>query len=574
MAPSSLRHIFALLILFFGVTLSSVATAVETPRHILVLLAYRIDLPWSQAFISGLREAHKASGEEIEFYFEYIDDQRLSSRFTPAQLHRYLLDKYRDIPLSAIVMEPNTADRLLQAGTDKLFGDSMVVVVGTDYQRVAPDERFSYVIKRNLLQNNIALITQLHPDIDKLIVAGGAGYTATWLAENAARIGRDDFPNLKIEIAKPREPAALVDYLADQPEGTAILLTAYLRSPSGAAFDTPHVAHALLEKTSLPVYAIIDPVLGTGVIGGDLFNPKESARLALDKALAAMAAGKRDFSLVVLPNRYRFDQAALEQHDIKTAQLPLNSEVLNLQQPNDTNPQTLLIQAALASLLALALLGSLLLYRDRAKLTRELRSQHRMLELRVEQRTQALKVMAVTDSLTGLVNRGEFYRHLKLELRHFRDTQEENCFSIAMLDLDNFKRVNDRYGHPAGDKVLISFASRCNQLTRGPDIIGRLGGEEFAILLPNTNLQQATTILERVRTEVAQMRVELDSGDTVSVTTSIGVVVVDTPKLSTREVMMYVDQMLYTAKTQGKNRVWAGCTSTLTAQSPQQEELV
>ncbi|RVU31507.1 GGDEF domain-containing protein [Neptunomonas marina] len=568
-----LRHFLISLALMCAISSPvALASSTETSRHILVLLAYRIDLYWTQALISGLRDAQQESDVPVEFYFEYLDTKRLESRFTPAQLHSYLIDKYRDTPLSAVFMEPDTAEQMLIHNTSHLLEDKLVVVVGTDHQRIAPVEPFSYVVKRNLLQNNVALIQSLHPDVKKVVIAGGAGHTANWLRENALRLAHEQYPQLEIEVLPPLEPQAFIDALANQPDDAAILITTYLRSPAGLAYNTPAIAKQVLDKTSLPMYAIIDPLLGTGVIGGDLFNARESAYLAMKKTLASLEAGKKRFSTVILPNRYRFDAEALAEHEIDRAQLPLNAQLISAKpvvaHAADSTSSWLSVGFILAST------ALFFLYRERQKLSQELRSQHSMLEARVEQRTQALKMMAVTDSLTGLINRGEFYRNLKLELRHLRNGPEGNHFAIAMLDLDNFKRINDRFGHPAGDKVLISFASRCNQLTRGPDIIGRLGGEEFAILLPHTNLQQATSILERVRSEVATMRVDLDSGDTVSVTTSIGIVVVDTPSLSTREVMMHVDQMLYTAKTQGKNRVWASCTSTLNANKPKQAELV
>jgi len=123
-----------------------------------------------------------------------------------------------------------------------------------------------------------------------------------------------------------------------------------------------------------------------------------------------------------------------------------------------------------------------------------------------------------------------------------------------MLDLDHFKHVNDTHGHHAGDGVLRQMVQRCRQLFRETDLLGRLGGEEFAVLLPETALAQAQITAERLCREMAEQPIVLE-GQSVAVTVSIGVAQAQADDRSLEELLRRADQALYDAKHGGRNRV-------------------
>ena len=172
--------------------------------------------------------------------------------------------------------------------------------------------------------------------------------------------------------------------------------------------------------------------------------------------------------------------------------------------------------------------------------------------------------IAVTDELTGLFNRRGF---LQLGEREFeRAVRFNRPLAALMFDLDHFKRVNDTYGHPAGDQVLRALTACFRQNTRGIDVVGRYGGEEFVLLLPETLLPEAVQIAERLRESIAALSVPVcpANGDSsvvdVRITVSIGVAVVapDIRKLSV--LIELSDQAMYRAKASGRNCVvvWKG----------------
>ena len=156
--------------------------------------------------------------------------------------------------------------------------------------------------------------------------------------------------------------------------------------------------------------------------------------------------------------------------------------------------------------------------------------------------------MATTDFLTGLANRRSFISTVD---KHLQNIDAQQPGAMLLLDIDHFKKVNDTYGHPAGDQVLRNVASLLQQSVRQSDLCGRLGGEEFAILLPHVKLEQALQLAERIRQQVEQQVTRVD-GHAISITISIGVSQLHGSEMSS--VHSRADAALYRAKQQGRNQ--------------------
>lgn len=161
--------------------------------------------------------------------------------------------------------------------------------------------------------------------------------------------------------------------------------------------------------------------------------------------------------------------------------------------------------------------------------------------------------LAITDSLTGLHNRRHLLELARHELQRAR--RYRLPMSVFMLDIDEFKRVNDTYGHAIGDQVLQGVAECCRQELRGVDVLGRYGGDEFAAVLPETGLPAACQVAERLRKSIAQRPLDTKAGQ-VTVTVSLGVAVLDDEHLAPETLLDHADQALYVAKQSGRNRVY------------------
>lgn len=162
------------------------------------------------------------------------------------------------------------------------------------------------------------------------------------------------------------------------------------------------------------------------------------------------------------------------------------------------------------------------------------------------------KELAATDPLTGLLNRRELFRRAETELERAR--RYEHSLSTILLDVDHFKNINDTYGHAAGDSVLVSLAQLLTREIRAVDLAARYGGEEFMLLLPETSLERAYGIAERIRSTVADTPVMVD-GQTIRFTISLGVTSSENVGNDFESLLKESDRLLYQAKQSGRNRV-------------------
>ena len=167
---------------------------------------------------------------------------------------------------------------------------------------------------------------------------------------------------------------------------------------------------------------------------------------------------------------------------------------------------------------------------------------------------QDLQILCRTDPLTTAANRRAFNEIISQEFSRFKRSQKE--YALVMIDLDHFKSINDQHGHGAGDRVLIEVTERCKDNLRVHDIIARLGGEEFCILLPYTNLDQAQKVAERLRQKIELMPI-ISDGNRIKVTVSVGISLVLEGDNDGHDAIERADKKLLEAKSMGRNRVCA-----------------
>ncbi|MFC3706001.1 PleD family two-component system response regulator [Devosia honganensis] len=186
-----------------------------------------------------------------------------------------------------------------------------------------------------------------------------------------------------------------------------------------------------------------------------------------------------------------------------------------------------------------------------ARVRTQIRRHRYGLELR--QSVSDTMAMAVTDELTGLYNRRYFDRHLGIMLGKAQEQGRD--MALMILDIDHFKAVNDNHGHDAGDAVLREFAARLRRNIRGVDLACRFGGEEFVVLMPDTDAAQAETVAERVRQAIAERPFEVGLPRPLTVTVSVGVALNESLSDTPETMVKRADVALYRAKRSGRNRV-------------------
>ena len=322
-----------------------------------------------------------------------------------------------------------------------------------------------------------------------------------------------------IKLGRPKEAAVLARSVVEQARAGGIrdLLADSLETLSDAeAAEGRHAeAHAALRESY--------------TLRGQLFNERGARRIA--------------------EQQVRFD---LERKERQIRELESTNAIASLR----LSRERLLRYAAVAGLLLLGVLAFLVYNRYRLSLRarRALEAAHDEIQIKnreLEDANVRLERAALTDALTGLLNRRGLMA--RIELERVRSLRSRKPFSIVLGDIDFFKSINDRHGHQAGDMVLAGVGRLLDGSVRKQDAASRWGGEEFMILLPETDAAGATVVAEKIRQRLVEHVFEAKGGR-IPVTMTFGVAAWD-PSLSVDACTKLADEALYAGKHQGRNRV-------------------
>ena len=165
-----------------------------------------------------------------------------------------------------------------------------------------------------------------------------------------------------------------------------------------------------------------------------------------------------------------------------------------------------------------------------------------------------LRVQAETDALTKLPNRHYFFEKGSLLLNS--SLENNRPFSLALIDIDYFKSINDKYGHHNGDKCLKSIAALMQNTCKAPQFVARIGGEEFVVLLPECTFKEAISFADQLREKITQHSISLYEDESITCSASIGVASISSENQSLKKLLVDADKSLYCAKEQGRNRVY------------------
>lgn len=179
-------------------------------------------------------------------------------------------------------------------------------------------------------------------------------------------------------------------------------------------------------------------------------------------------------------------------------------------------------------------------------------TERKQIEDDLKQAKKIAEQLARTDELTKLSNRRAFFELGSKAIQHAQ--RFSNRLSLIMFDLDHFKKINDYHGHAAGDKVLQALGGLLKQTSREIDVVGRIGGEEFAIILPGTDLSGATELAQRLRQNISNLLINSENTN-VTFTISIGISELRPEHRSLDDLLLQADKALYTAKRNGRNRI-------------------
>jgi diguanylate cyclase (GGDEF)-like protein len=548
--PSLRSLLFACCWLALAILLPAGAQAAE--RRVLVLYSLGPDAAsnWQRLVHSGLYQ--ELGGRKRDsmpaMYEERFDASRVGTAAVSGAMAPYLSAKYAGVGLDVVVAEGHAAARYL-ADHPELFPGVPRFYVNHGRPGWQPADGMGIDASPDF-NRSVGIVPRVTPQVRRLVVIGdGSQRTLDWIATiKAASV---QYPGLSFEYWSERDFDRLAPRLATLDRHSAMLLLAAGMSDMGGQLDPQATAHRIVAASTVPVFTHLDSLVLPGLAGGYVVSGEGVGRV-----IARIMLGQRTDDIPL--QRYVFDVPTANRYGLRN--LPAEAKLLN--RPDNvwdryrwqivSGITLIVVQGALIWALVAALRG-------RRRTLAALNDERDHLEERVQQRTaelqcanRRLEQLATTDPLTGIANRRHMTERIAAELE--RACRFGHPLAVLMVDIDFFKRINDTHGHDTGDRAIVALANLLTVSLRAIDTAARFGGEEFVVLMPETEEGVAAVAAERLRMAASMLRVPAEGGTDVGLTISIGVAslgVGDTPS----SLLLRSDKALYRAKQAGRDRV-------------------
>ena len=544
---------------------------------VLLLNSYHPQYRWTEDIIRGVKDSLSSLVHTENLHIEYMDSRRfVDDDVYEEKLISLLKHKYQKYaPDIVITSDDHAYDFMVKYG-DALFPGKPIVFCGVNiFKQETLLGRVNITgIKEGMeIEGNLELILRLQPNTKHIVMLGDTTGLGLKMGERAEEIKlkwQEDRSRSKIslDLWDHFSLEELYEKAKNMPSNSVFLMLAIHKDKLGKYFSFDAELPILAKKSSVPIYGMWGALLiGNGVMGGMMNNPYQHGSAAGEMALKLLSGADVSQIPILEKAQYTpfFDFNELKKFEIDLSYLPVNSTVIN-------RPQTLyhqyktIVNGAIALLIFLVVVISVLVdnIRRRIKAQKSLADLNIGLESIVLDRTQdldeknkkleeaseRLQEVANTDPLTGLGNRRAGMKDIDAYIQRCQRT--EKPFSLALLDVDFFKKINDTFGHSIGDDVLCALAVSIKQAIRPSDRVYRWGGEEFLIAFPDTQIDFATVVSERICSKIRNVRVANVGG----VTASLGVAVLQEND-SMDGLIQRADVMLYQAKNNGRDQVLA-----------------
>ncbi len=533
-----------LCILFWGYIPSFAA---ETSINALVIDSYSPSVPWTLEFNRGLQEANELHGGNIQYFIEYMDSSRIQSAVSDEQWVAYLRNKYANTSFQMILGDSNFASDFIRRNRD-YFGREIPIVYYSNrpIEGANDNEKLLTADIQASVAETIGLALAQNPQARNIYLVRGYKYDDEQIVAYIQETVKKK-PNLRLSIIYAQNLPSLLAEVRRVPKDSVLLYSLVMWDGDGNTHIPRDVLAKITRIAPVPAYTFWISLLGSGTVGGDVIDAKLIARQMVDAGMEYRE--KRAYSANYPCSAIMLDWKAMEKHSIRMDRAPKGAVVINRRESLWAAYKTELL--ALAAALAFLLFIVIFIWDRRVhKLNRRLKE----LNAEVMRAKELAESEARTDALTGLSNRRDFFEKGKQICSEIKRLQRP--MSLLMLDIDNFKSVNDKYGHEAGDVVIKNLAKIITEEKREADVAVRFGGEEFVVVAPFTDEGGALLLAERIR-EKAERSVTSYGEREIRFTVSVGVFSAIPNECSLDYGLKNADDAMYRAKKQGKNRVCA-----------------
>lgn len=527
-------------------------------QKILVLHSYHQGLEWTDSITSGIQEVFKPLDKDYELYYEYLDTKRNTGADYDHRLKELFVAKMKTIQFAAVIVADNNALAFIKKTYQFLSGSPPLVFCGINgfYPELIDTlPSVTGVTENTDVGATFELMLRLHPERKRIYVIQDRTTTGQAVKKSLDKAIAKYRHQVKIELMPDSTLREAVAAVAGLGAEDMICLLTFNRDRENAFISFNEGVALLTEAAEVPTYGPWDFYLGRGIVGGVITSGSLQGKTAAQMAVR-IVRGENPQTIPIVTDSVSpvmIDYNQLQAFRIDARTLPDGAIVINKPPGFYHKYQRILHGISLAALLLLGVCWVLLLAqkREQARLVEMNAALDKLVEektARLQAANQTLREIATTDDLTGIHNRGYLLKQLAREIEAVEGQGGE--LSIILADVDGFKSVNDTFGHNFGDKVLRQVSDTLGSGLREKDLVGRYGGEEFLLILPDTDLDKSTIIAERVRQSIASYYWKQEGFQT---TISGGVV--QYAGESVENLLKRADELLYQAKALGRNRM-------------------
>ena len=443
-------------------------------KQVLVLNSYHSDMTWIENLIEGIKSTVK-DNSNIDFYYEFMDTKHNTGPEYIPKLYEIYKYKYQNKHFDAIITSDDDAYNFLLKYNWEIFHNTPVVFCGVNYFQASDltdNPFFTGVVEFIDVQKTIELALTAQPKVKKIIIINDKSVTG----QANKKIINDiipNFPATQFIFFEDMNMSEVQDRVATLSDDTIILLMSFNKDKSNNIFSYEESIRIIAAKATVPIYSVWDFCLGHGIIGGMLTSGYYQGETAANMLLRILNGEKPQNIPIVKqsPNKAMFDYNYLTKYNIDPALLPAGSIIINKPISIYEKYSTF----CLAGLLLLIITISII-QRKKAK--------------------DQLKILKAPDSLTGVLNRGIGLAILQQQINDHQRTH--NKLTIIFTDVNHLKVVNDTYGHQEGDKLIQATSRLLLKSLRKDDVVCRLGGDEFLLILPGCDLGQTLKIWTKI----------------------------------------------------------------------------
>lgn len=513
---------------------------------------------------------------EVTLDIEFMDSKRFYNDEVLESFYKTLKYKMRNLKKYDVIMvADDNALCFAKDYQDELFKSMPIVFLGVNdiekAKKISQDKYITGIVESTSIRETIEIASILNPQAKRVVAIVDGTNTGKGILEEY-KMQMKAFTNLESETINLEEKTfeEMEDKLTRMTKNEIVIMLTAFKDKTNRVREFYEISQSVVKSSPQPVFHLYEDGLGEGFIGGKVISSFEQGKEAA-KMVNRIFKGEKIFDIQFMdksPNKYIFDYKVMKKYDYNIKDLPLETEIRN----RDETFISKYFDYIVGVIIVVIIQFSLILFLQvnvvrRKKSEKDLLDSKKQLMIandelgitneeliasldEIKEQDEKIKSLVYVDTITGLNNRLSIFQIIDGLLR---DGNDENTTGILFLDIDNFKNINDTYGHDVGDKVLKIIGQKLIEFESEDISIGRFGGDEFLAVIKNQKDDKEIIEFCKNLKRVFSEKVVVD-GYVVTTTISIGISIYPINAQSRGDLVKKADLALYKAKDTGKNK--------------------